>query len=562
MATSARTKTSNKPSLKSQGAGYSTTNRKGETTYYKSSKDAPGYTSASSKGNAPISKVDASGATIPVSTMQTNETPAPVPPVPNVPNIGDITGANNAGLAGVVGEGTTYDPTKGFQTQAQEKDVFTSLYEQAQEANASAFEEIGTGESRLKKLEKETQLRQKQQAVNQTTSQINAIVAKQQADLLRVEGQGRGIPEPIIGGQQAQINKEAAIAALPLQAKLAGEQGALELAQDYVTKMYEIQSNDALMKYNYKSKVIDSVYNFATASEQRRLDAIKDKENKAFELQKGDIAFQRDLASQAIEYGQSGVAASIMKLNPTSPTFRTDLANAQARLSKPTTVKGPDIQNFGTSDNPKWGYVDANNQFVPISGINSDDPVTAPVALAQSQAAITDVDALLQNKGGLSSAVGTNFLSRSTTGFWANVGKVASLVGLAPFAKQTVSRMTGKEQAFISGVEQMRQQLTLDNLIRAKQNGATFGALSDGERQMLASSATKIGTWAVKDDKDNVIGYNIDEKTLKKEITQINNFAKLDYINKGGNLEDIGAVQNSDGSIWVKNTDGTFTRLK
>ena len=63
--------------------------------------------------------------------------------------------------------------------------------------------------------------------------------------------------------------------------------------------------------------------------------------------------------------------------------------------------------------------------------------------------------------------------------------------------------------------------MTLDSLIKAKQNGATFGALSEGEMKVLASSATKIGTWVDKDKNGNVKGYNIGEQALKDELNNI-----------------------------------------
>ena len=87
-------------SLKSNNAGYSTTNRKGETTYYKSSKDAPGYSdvggtrSSQSKGSPMFSK-DSVGKVITPAALQTN-TAVSIPTMATTP-VGDYT-ANNAGL--------------------------------------------------------------------------------------------------------------------------------------------------------------------------------------------------------------------------------------------------------------------------------------------------------------------------------------------------------------------------------------------------------------------------------------------------------------------------------
>src|SRR3990167_3654662 len=47
----------------------------------------------------------------------------------------------------------------------------------------------------------EAGIQQKRQVVQSYTNSLNAIVAKAQADQLSVTGQGRGVPEVIIGGQ-------------------------------------------------------------------------------------------------------------------------------------------------------------------------------------------------------------------------------------------------------------------------------------------------------------------------------------------------------------------------
>jgi len=99
-------------------------------------------------------------------------------------------------------------------------------------------------------------------------------------------------------------------------------------------------------------------------------------------------------------------------------------------------------------------------------------------------------------------------------------------------------------------------------LIRAKAQGATFGALSDSELQILSNSATKIESWAEKDGKGNVVGYKVSEGTFKKELDRINNFAKLDYVLKGGDPANVGVQLMDDGKYWTKNSDGSFTQIQ
>lgn len=171
------------------------------------------------------------------------------------------------------------------------------------------------------------------------------------------------------------------------------------------------------------------------------------------------------------------------------------------------------------------------------------NPVATPVATPIMQQAISKsnidlISSLITDKG-LASSVGPNFLSRFK---------------LNPFS--------GAKQNFIAGVEELRSQLNLDKLIQAKGQGATFGALSDQELQVLANSATKLGAWVIKDKQGNVTGYNASEVDFKKELDKINNFAKLDYILKGGNPNDVGVKQLPNGKYGVLNSDGSITELE
>lgn len=136
-------------------------------------------------------------------------------------------------------------------------------------------------------------------------------------------------------------------------------------------------------------------------------------------------------------------------------------------------------------------------------------------------------------------------------------------VGPNPLARTSVSNFfTGGKNDFVAGVEQLRSQLTLDSLINAKAKGATFGALSEGELGVLTQSATKLGTWAIKDKSGNVTGYKASQTDFKREIDKINNFAKLDYLLKGGNPEEVGVQIMEDGTFWTQNSDGTYTQLQ
>ena len=100
--------------------------------------------------------------------------------------------------------------------------------------------------------------------------------------MLSTTGQGRGIPEAIIGGQQAQISKEAAIQALPLQALLANAQGNVELAQSHLDTLFKIRFEDAKTKHEYKTKLLDSAMQVASKQEQRQYEAIQKADDRKY----------------------------------------------------------------------------------------------------------------------------------------------------------------------------------------------------------------------------------------------------------------------------------------
>ena len=143
-----------------------------------------------------------------------------------------------------------------------------------------------------------------------------------------------------------------------------------------------------------------------------------------------------------------------------------------------------------------------------------------------------------------------------------NNSSLDSAVGPSALARTSMNLFTGAKSNFIAGVEQMVDQLNLDKLIQAKGSGATFGQLSDNELRVLASAATKIGTWRLKDDAGNTIGYKTNEKDFKAELDVINNFAKLDFILKGGEPSAVGVQEMDDGTLWTNNSDGTYTQIK
>lgn len=210
----------------------------------------------------------------------------------------------------------------------------------------------------------------------------------------------------------------------------------------------------------------------------------------------------------------------------------------QADLSAGPAISSQ-VVNMGTAADPHYKLINTKTGAV-ISDYGSTQPTgKSPQAIALQQQSIQDTQSLLSNPG-LSSAVGPNYLAR--------IGPIAAF--------------SGAKSNFIAGVQQLQQGLTLTNLQNAKTNGATFGALSEGELNLLSQSSTKLGSWSIKDNAGNVIGYNTDEADFKAELNKINNFQKLDFVLKGGDPSSVGLQQMPDGTLWSENSDGSKTQIQ
>lgn len=170
---------------------------------------------------------------------------------------------------------------------------------------------------------------------------------------------------------------------------------------------------------------------------------------------------------------------------------------------------------------------------------------------------INSIDTLM-NSPYLSSVVGPNFLARgatsnvlggATTGgvggavagsfvpvvgnlFGALGGAVAG--GVAGYA--TSPQFSGKAASYIGDVELLTSKETIDSLIQAKAQGATFGALSESEQRTLRDSATKINNWAIKNGDGKVVGYDIDEESFINELNRLKTLAQKGIAKAGGNV--------------------------
>lgn len=186
--------------------------------------------------------------------------------------------------------------------------------------------------------------RRAQEEVQQYTSQLNNITSSRDASILALEDTGRGQTTGFIGGEQGRIQRQAAIAALPVQAQLAAAQGNLEIAKSHVDSLFQMKIKDIETEQAYKNTVANTWMSVANQQQSNLLNAAIADSNARAEAKKIAMNDAKQIAMQAIEYGQSSLAASVMKLDPTSATYQQDVMNAMGRLSKPVAVGKRDTQ--------------------------------------------------------------------------------------------------------------------------------------------------------------------------------------------------------------------------
>jgi len=214
-------------------------------------------------------------------------------------------------------------------------DSVNALGQQIQGYLGLSKPEEGASEKALAKAREQAGVQQAQQEFNRYQNQINAITSQRDAQILGLEGQGRGQTQGFIGGEQARISREAAIMALPVQAQLAAAQGNLEQAKELMGQLYQAKSADIQADLSYRQNLVSTLVNFASSSQQAVLQAKLADNAQASQIAQQNLAYQRQLGLQALEYGQNNLVTGISNINPKSPTFEQDIAAYTAKLRKP-----------------------------------------------------------------------------------------------------------------------------------------------------------------------------------------------------------------------------------
>jgi hypothetical protein len=262
---------------------------------------------------------------------------------------------------------------------------------------------------------------------------------------------------------------------------------------------------------------------------------------------------------------QSDIAEKSKPLvvSPGSSLYDPETMEYLGTAPKPADDKAPQLETWGGQVhqwNPSSNSWESIGSEKDVGGGNSNN-VSAANLIASGKAKLTDYAA--EDRGAISGIL--EKMPPKTEDVTSTQSKVDQLNGLLShpglnssvgpnvLARIPLGDAFGAKQDFIGQVQKLLSQRTLQTLIDAKANGATFGALSEGELKILQSASTAIGTWEHKDKNGNVDGYNVSEKAFKEEITKIKDEYENLLKNTAGQNVATNTAQKAVDDYYVKN---------
>jgi len=416
-----------------------------------------------------------------------------------------------------------FQPAEGsFEAQtADVNDNVLSILQKQIEDLSDAENNRVTAEDSFRQAQRESGILQKQERSNQLQGQLNEVVSRGQANQLAVVGQGRGIPEAILGGQQAQFARETAIESLPISAQLSAAQGDLEMAQRNVETLFKIKTADAKADYDFNVKVINMVSEFATGQENAKLEDIKMKEERKYKETERGYTEAQNASQMAFSNGQSELGGKINQLDYKSPTFKADLAKLQGQLKDPLRELQIEKLKQDLAPNPDIGSV------VKIDGTDyiryKDGTISLPI-LPNMEGNVASTEKTKDTIEKL------DLLTRTEKGE----------VPLALRASAGAIRSKRIPPGFINEVNDWRSEvktimsgLVLDELGRVKADGISFGNLSNGERQAVGDAATVLVSSSIYegegDDRVPTGRFKISEGKVQEAFDTISKYKKIDF---------------------------------
>jgi hypothetical protein len=247
--------------------------------------------------------------------------------------------------AGIINDGATLSKVYGAQDQQQGEMTASGLFDRylgAMAANAPKdmsgdYEELNAGLE-----EKQNAVIASKKNLEMLNAQLQGIIDTATAQNLAMEKQAAtgGMNSPLfLSRQQAENSRQAAIASLPLQAKILAAQAqytadndTLLAAQNKVDKLFDIKSRYEERQQEYNQKLITSVFDYASDEQKAQLEAKAAGDKQAYEERQSKLKTAQEYAKMAIQNGQGEVAGLLMELDASDPEFQSKLARYTSQI--------------------------------------------------------------------------------------------------------------------------------------------------------------------------------------------------------------------------------------
>ncbi len=247
--------------------------------------------------------------------------------------------------AGIINDGATLSKVYGAQDQQEGEMTASGLFDRylgAMAANAPKdmsgdYEELNAGLE-----EKQNAVIASKKNLEMLNAQLQGITDTATAQNLAMEKQAAtgGMNSPLfLSRQQAENSRQAAIASLPLQAKILAAQAqytadndTLLAAQNKVDKLFDIKSRYEERQQEYNQKLITSVFDYASDEQKAQLEAKAAGDKQAYEERQSKLKTAQEYAKMAIQNGQGEVAGLLMELDASDPEFQSKLARYTSQI--------------------------------------------------------------------------------------------------------------------------------------------------------------------------------------------------------------------------------------
>lgn len=347
-------------------------------------------------------------------------------------------------------------------------------------------------------------------------SDINNQILQEQVALQRQIERIEKNPEGKLAGaidadiqkaERESIRKRADLSVVQM-----GIQGRYDSAKAIADRAVAVQVEQQKQRLDTLSFIYNENKDLFTTAEQREFETKQADRERAFEAEERNLQEISDLSISAL---QSGAPSSVVAAMRSAKTVAEAIEvgggyvgllqrqQAQASMNASRLAARKNLLELALAGDPEavkeLGY-DPNNLPVTTEELirNEDEYVRVTSDVER-------IEGLLANDVGLQTSSGA-LQSPAVTATFNVAGGILSYPSIKT-----------KQQDFLSGASYVIDNLTFDKLVQLKEEGATFGALSDNELRTIGNAAGEISAMAIKEN-GTLIGFRGSEDKLREQL--------------------------------------------